>query len=76
MRNFGNFAIAVCAFLAQGPLASAAQARLPRPVVTITVVDEVGTPVSGAQVTMTETGHPSITLQTDFAGRGRVRFER
>lgn len=41
--------------------------RLP---VTVTVVDEVGAPVSGAQVAIIETGQPEIIIQTDFGGRG------
>jgi hypothetical protein len=44
-------------------------AQLPRPVVTVTVLDEVGAPVPGAQVTFLQDGKPQLDLQTDFAGR-------
>jgi Carboxypeptidase regulatory-like domain len=39
------------------------------PVVRLTVVDEDGLPVSGARVTVSQPGRPSVELQTDFAGR-------
>ncbi len=37
--------------------------------VTITVVDEDGLPLSGAQVTLLEPGRSPVHLQTDYAGR-------
>ena len=49
--------------LASGQLPS------PSPPVTLTVVDEDGLPVSGAQVTLSEPGRAPIQLQTDYAGR-------
>ena len=39
------------------------------PRVTLTVADENGLPVSGAQVTVSEPGRPALKLQTDYAGR-------
>jgi hypothetical protein len=49
--------------LASGQLPS------PSPPVTLTVVDEDGLPVSGAQVILSEPGRAPIQLQTDYAGR-------
>lgn len=49
---------------------AAAQAQMQPPGVTIAVVDEVGAPVAGAQVTVVETGTPEFNVRTDFAGRG------
>lgn len=37
--------------------------------VTLTVTDEDGLPVSGAQITLSQPGHAPIQLHTDFAGR-------
>ena len=37
--------------------------------VTITVVDEDGLPISGAQITLFEPGRGPVHLQTDYAGR-------
>ena len=45
------------------------QIQQPRPTVTLTVLDEDGLPVSGAQVTLSEPGRPAIQLRTDYAGR-------
>src|ERR1700734_3942002 len=45
------------------------QVQTPRPAVTVTVLDEDGLPVAGAQVTLSEPGRPAIQLRTDFAGR-------
>jgi len=44
------------------------QIQPPRPTVTLTVLDEDGLPVSGAQVTLSEPGRPAIQLRTDYAG--------
>jgi hypothetical protein len=41
----------------------------PRLAVTLTVVDEDGLPVSGAQVTLSVPGSGTLHLQTDYAGR-------
>src|SRR3954469_2485337 len=35
----------------------------------VTVVDEVGAPVAGAQIVVHRTESPTSTTQTDFAGR-------
>ena len=45
------------------------QIQSPRPTVTLTVLDEDGLPVSGAQVTLSEPGRRPIQLRTDYAGR-------
>jgi hypothetical protein len=45
---------------------------LPQPpqlAIAITVVDEVGVPVNGAQIVVRGTGAPAVTVQTDFVGR-------
>ena len=56
--------------LACGGLPGAgAQVREPHSTVTVTVVDENGLPVSGAQVSVSEPGRPVLQLQTDYAGR-------
>ncbi len=39
------------------------------PLVSLTVVDEVGLPVSGAQITLSESGRNPAHLETDYAGR-------
>jgi len=70
MRIPGSVFIAVCAFFAGDVFVIMAQSQAPRSVVTVLVVDEVGTPVGGALVTLFETGNPRVTLQTDFSGRG------
>jgi hypothetical protein len=54
-------------FLSATP--SSGQIQPPRPTVTLTVLDEDGLPVSGAQVTVSEPGRPAIQLRTDYAGR-------
>jgi outer membrane receptor for ferrienterochelin and colicin len=43
--------------------------------VTITVVDEDGLPLSGAQITLFEPGRGPVHLQTDYAGRCAYRLE-
>jgi hypothetical protein len=43
--------------------------------VTITVVDEDGLPVSGAQITLFEAGRSPVHLQTDYAGRCAYSLE-
>jgi hypothetical protein len=45
------------------------QAPAPRPSTTLTVVDEDGLPVPGAQITVSEPGRAAVHLQTDYAGR-------
>jgi hypothetical protein len=45
------------------------QIHSPRPMVTVTVLDEDGLPVPDAQVTLSEPGRPAIQLRTDYAGR-------
>ncbi|MGC2403700.1 MAG: carboxypeptidase regulatory-like domain-containing protein [Acidobacteriaceae bacterium] len=57
------FALACSWIVARG------QVPLPAPAVTLTVIDEDGLPVSGAQITLSQPGRASIELQTDFAGR-------
>lgn len=44
------------------------QAQAPRAAVTVTVVDENGVAVEGAQVTVAEPGQEPVHLRTDFAG--------
>jgi hypothetical protein len=44
--------------------------------VTLTVVDENGLPVQGAQVTVSEPGVPPLQLQTDYAGRCTYSLRR
>ena len=58
-----GFALLCGAALASG------QIQPPRPTVTLTVLDEDGLPVSGAQVILSEPGRPIIQLRTDYAGR-------
>jgi Carboxypeptidase regulatory-like domain len=45
------------------------QVPAPRPSTTLTVVDEDGLPVPGAQITVSEPGRAAVRLQTDYAGR-------
>jgi hypothetical protein len=45
------------------------QVAAPSLAVTLTVIDEVGLPVSGAQVILSRPGRSPIQLQTDYAGR-------
>jgi len=45
------------------------QAPAPRPSTMLTVVDEDGLPVPGAQITVSEPGRAVVRLQTDYAGR-------
>src|SRR5271170_5219036 len=52
------------------------QIQPPRPTVTLTVLDEDGLPVSGAQVTLSEPGRPVIQLRTDYAGRCTYSLQR
>jgi carboxypeptidase family protein len=40
-----------------------------RPAITLTVVDEDGLPVPGAQITVSEPGRGAVRLETDYAGR-------
>jgi hypothetical protein len=54
--------------LCSGVLAGG-QVPAPRPAITLTVVDEDGLPVPGAQVTVSEPGRAAVRLQTDYAGR-------
>ena len=70
VMRISRFIIAVCSLLA-GSFACALQQPPSETIVTVTVVDEVGTPVAGAQVTVLEVANPQSSLQTDFAGRGR-----
>ena len=46
------------------------------PIVTLTVVDEDGLPISGAQVTVSEAARNPIQLQTDYAGRCAYALHR
>jgi len=45
------------------------QVQTPRPAITLTVVDEDGLPVPGAQIIVSEPGRGAVQLQTDYAGR-------
>jgi Carboxypeptidase regulatory-like domain len=45
------------------------QVPAPRPAITLTVVDEDGLPVPGAQITVSEPGRAAVHLETDYAGR-------
>jgi hypothetical protein len=65
-----GFALLCGATLASG------QIQPPRPTVTLTVLDEDGLPVSGAQVILTEPGRPVLQLRTDFAGRCTYSLQR
>src|SRR5215831_17159160 len=69
-----SIVIAACALSFAGSWV-ALEAQQPRPVVTITVVDEVGAPVPGAQVTFLQGEEPQPNLQTDFAGRANYVLE-
>ena len=40
-----------------------------RPAITLTVVDEDGLPVPGAQITVSEPGRAAVRFETDYAGR-------
>jgi hypothetical protein len=51
-------------------LAACVEAQQSRQRVTITVVDEVGAPVAGAQIVVHSEGSHRIAMETDFAGRG------
>jgi hypothetical protein len=62
------------AFCCSSILASG-QAPSPRPAVTLTVVDEDGLPVSGAEVTLSEQGRSPRQLQTDYAGRSTYTLQ-
>jgi hypothetical protein len=52
------------------------QIQAPRPMVTLTVLDEDGLPVPDAQVTLSEPGRPVIQLRTDYAGRCTYSLQR
>src|SRR5580698_10182793 len=52
------------------------QMLAPSPAVTLTVVDEDGLAVSGAQVTVSEPGRAPVQLQTDYAGRCAYTLRR
>jgi hypothetical protein len=56
-------------FLFCSSVLAGGQVPAPTPAVTLTVVDEDGLPVSGAQVTLLEPGRKPVLLQTDYAGR-------
>src|ERR1700727_3473667 len=45
------------------------QVPAPRPAITLTVVDEDGLPVPGAQITVSEPGRAAVRFETDYAGR-------
>jgi hypothetical protein len=62
-RMLLGFVLLCSAVLAGG------QAPAPRPSTTLTVVDEDGLPVPGAQITVSEPGRAAVHLQTDYAGR-------
>ncbi|HEX5431156.1 MAG TPA: carboxypeptidase regulatory-like domain-containing protein [Bryobacteraceae bacterium] len=49
-------------------IACAAQSRPPQPRIVLTVIDENGVAISGAQVTILEPNVPLLHLWTDFAG--------
>ena len=59
-----------------GAMFASGQIQAPRPTVTLTVLDEAGLPVSGAQVTLSEPGRPVIQLRTDYAGRCSYSLQR
>src|ERR1700733_882439 len=65
-----GFALLCGAALASG------QIQPPHPTVTLTVLDEDGLPVSGAQVILSEPGRPIIQLRTDYAGRCTYSLQR
>jgi hypothetical protein len=65
-----SFALLCGATLASG------QIQPPHPTVTLTVLDEDGLPVSGAQVILSEPGRPIIQLRTDYAGRCTYSLQR
>ena len=65
-----GFVLFCSSVLASGQMAA------PSPVVTLTVVDEDGLPVSGAQVTVSEPARDPIQLQTDYAGRCAYTLHR
>lgn len=66
MRHIRKLAIAVCAMV----FAATARPQQAPPRTTIAVVDEVGAPVSGAQILVRAPGSKPISAVTDFAGRG------
>ena len=51
-------------------LSACVDAQQSRQRITITVVDEVGAPVAGAQIIVRSEGSQRIAMETDFAGRG------
>ena len=51
-------------------LSACVDAQQSRQRITITVVDEVGAPVAGAQIVVRSEGSQRIAMETDFAGRG------
>ena len=55
---------------------ASAQTQSSRPTVTLTVLDEDGLPVSGAQVILSEPERPIIQLRTDYAGRCTYSLQR
>jgi hypothetical protein len=46
-----------------------------RPAITLTVVDEDGLPVPGAQITVSEPGRAAVRFETDYAGRCAFTLE-
>jgi hypothetical protein len=58
-----GFVLLCSAVLAGGQVPAA------RPSTTLTVVDEDGLPVPGAQITVSEPGRAAVRLQTDYVGR-------
>jgi Carboxypeptidase regulatory-like domain len=58
-----GFVLLCSAVLAGGQVPAA------RPSTTLTVVDEDGLPVPGAQITLSEPGRAAVRLQTDYVGR-------
>ncbi len=56
-------------------LFASAQVPAHSSLVTFTVVDEDGLPISGAQITLFEPGGSPVHLQTDYAGRCVYRLE-
>src|SRR5579863_5946097 len=56
-------------------ISAASQNSLGRPSVVLTIVDENGSPVTGAEVVVREPGKPPARVTTDYNGRGTFVLE-
>jgi hypothetical protein len=76
-RVVSGLSLLGCLAFAVGCLASAAAAQTPpaNALVVVTIVDENGGAVSGAQVIVLEPGHPEIRLSTNYAGQARYLLQ-